>query len=195
MVCKPEKRAWIFLSRLPSDMTDIEKTETPANPEQTTASIPPARQRRSWIFHFLCVLVLLLLCCGLLLTWAVKTESGSRSLFALIDYVSLGSLKANGIRGSIGDDIQIDELLLKTPTLEIKASGVQLSWHPAALWRKQVLVDRLQASSLLVATASSNTPASLPTDLGLPFALQARELALGRLVVADILAGGKQKKS
>ncbi|MBK1890498.1 translocation/assembly module TamB domain-containing protein [Undibacterium sp. 14-3-2] len=175
-------------------MTDIEKTETPANPEQTTASIPPARQRRSWIFHFLCVLVLLLLCCGLLLTWVVKTESGSRSLFALIDYVSLGSLKANGIRGSIGDDIQIDELLLKTPTLEIKASGVQLSWHPAALWHKQVLVDRLQASSLLVATASSNTPASLPTDLGLPFALQARELALGRLVVADILAGGKQKE-
>lgn len=175
-------------------MTDIEKTETPANAEQTTASIPPARQRRSWIFHFLCVLVLLLLCCGLLLTWFVKTESGSRSLFALIDYVSLGSLKASGIQGSIGDDIQIDELLLKTPTLEIKASGVQLSWHPAALWHKQVLVDRLQASSLLVATASSNTPASLPTDLGLPFALQARELALGRLVVADILAGGKQKE-
>jgi hypothetical protein len=54
MVCKPEKRVWIFLSRLPSDMTDIEKTDTPANPEQTTASIPPARQRRSWIFHFLC---------------------------------------------------------------------------------------------------------------------------------------------
>ncbi|MBR7793482.1 translocation/assembly module TamB domain-containing protein [Undibacterium sp. FT147W] len=175
-------------------MTYIEKNAAPANPEQTTASIPPAGRRRSWLFHLVCALGLLLLCCGLLLTWVVKTESGSRSLFALLDYVSLGSLKANGIRGSIGGDIQIDELLLKTPTLEIKASGVQLSWHPAALWHKQVLVDRLQASSLLVATASSNTPASLPTDLGLPFALQARELALGRLVVADILAGGKQKE-
>lgn len=194
MVCRPEKRVWIFLLRSPSDMNDTGHQEPQTPAEQTTADTQPARRRRSWLSRLLVTLVLLLMSAGLLLTWLVKTDSGSRSLFALIDYVSLGSFKASGVHGSIGDDIQIDELSLKTSTLEIRASGVQLRWQPAALWHQQVLVDHLQASSLRVATASSNTPVSLPADLGLPFALQARELALGRLVVADILAGGKQKE-
>ncbi|MBC3860543.1 translocation/assembly module TamB domain-containing protein [Undibacterium jejuense] len=132
---------------------------------------------------------------SILLAWAIKTESGTQTLFSVAHSLSAGSLQATGVKGSVGDELEFEKLSYHSTDLKIEASGVHLIWRPFALWHKQALIDRLHVSALLIATVPSNSPASLPNDLHLPLSLSAKDLAVGELLIADLTPGGKQTDS
>ncbi|MFZ6759141.1 translocation/assembly module TamB domain-containing protein [Undibacterium sp. Ji50W] len=140
-------------------------------------------------------LLLLIVTLTILLTWASKTESGTRTLLAVTEKISGGSLQFEGVKGAVGDDLAIDKFSYKSKTLVIEAIAVSLQWRPAALWRQQVDIPRLQASSLRIASLPGKDPAQLPATLSLPFTLDAHKLALGHLHLANLSADGTQHET
>ncbi|MBC3921043.1 translocation/assembly module TamB domain-containing protein [Undibacterium sp. CY18W] len=167
-------------------------------PEAKT-TVAKTKKNRSVLARLLLVtclfLLLLAVTLTILLTWASKTESGTRSLLAVTEKISGGSLQFEGIKGAVGDDLAIDKFSYKSKTLVIEANAVSLQWRPAALWRQQVDIPRLQASSLRIASLPGKDPAKLPTDLSLPFTLDAHKLALGHLHIATLSEDGKQRET
>lgn len=141
---------------------------------------------------FVIKLVLLIIIVAVLLfAWACKTQIGTRSLLTLVEDLSIGSLHFKGVTGSLGDQLKVDEFIYTSKALHIKASAVELDWYPGSLWQKHVEINRLSISSLLIAGLPSNKPATMPGDLSLPVSLQAKQLALGRLVLGELHADGK----
>ncbi|MFZ6712907.1 translocation/assembly module TamB domain-containing protein [Undibacterium sp. TC9W] len=169
-------------------MSENEKNQ----PEQKT----PAKKKRSHLRRLslfilkLCFLFIVL--SGLALTWIYKTESGTRTALALIENISLGSLKFRGVQGTLDDELKLDEFSLVAQDLHIDGSAISLRWRPGALWRRQLDVTSLQLSALTIASRSSKKTASVPVDIGLPFSLSAPKLALGRLHIATLADDGKQ---
>ncbi|MFZ6689087.1 translocation/assembly module TamB domain-containing protein [Undibacterium sp. SXout11W] len=129
---------------------------------------------------------------SLLLVWAIKTESGTQTLFSVVNYLSAGSLQTQGVKGSFAEELEFEKLSFHSTDLKIEASGVHINWQAFSLLQKQALIDRLHVSSLLVATTSDDSPSVLPTDLHLPFGLSARDIAVGELLIADLMPDGKQ---
>ena len=179
MVVRRKNCVWIFLSRLLSDM---EKNPPPQTAEQQAL----VATRRFSVLKLL-LTVLLVLCTSfiLLLAWAIKTQSGTQVLFSFVHYLTAGSLQTTGIKGSIGDDLELDQLSFHSSTIKLDASGVHLVWQPSALWHEQVLIDRLHVTSLRIATKSDQSPTSLPQQLALPLDLSAKDIALGQLLIAE----------
>lgn len=194
---------WIFLLPSHSDMTQADHNGTaPLPPEHNSGQddvpvpAPVAVKCRSlkWLRWLLAGVVTVLLAVVLLIGWAVKSESGTRVFFAVVDQLTAGSIQTNGVRGTLSHALEIDQFRYRDASTGVQASGVQLAWQPQALWRRELVFERLHISYLQIATLPSNTPVSLPQQLTLPLSLNAADLAVGRLQVADMLADGKQKE-
>ncbi|MFZ6658303.1 translocation/assembly module TamB domain-containing protein [Undibacterium sp. TJN19] len=153
-----------------------------------------SRTARAALFTLKMMLALLLIF-SLLLLWAYKTESGTKTLFAVMENFSAGNLKVSGVKGTLDDDISLEHFSFRNASLLIDASAVRLQWHPAALWRNHLDITQLQASSLTVASLPGKDAAKLPANLSLPMTVNARKLALGRLHIATLAADGKQTET
>ncbi|MFZ6863201.1 translocation/assembly module TamB domain-containing protein [Undibacterium sp. Ji67W] len=158
-----------------------------------TVPVTVVGRRRFYVLKlFVTALLLVFLLSGLLLVWAIKTESGTQTLFSVANYVSAGSLQTQGVKGAFGDELEFEKLYFHSTDLKIEASGVHLNWRPFSLLQKQVLIDRLHISSMRIATKSDNSPSVLPKDLHIPIGLMAKDLAVGELLIADLMPDGKQ---
>ena len=160
------------------------------------SEVPVAGSRHFYLLKWIFTLFFLaLFSFGLLLLWATKTENGTQTLFSVVHYLSAGSLQVNGVKGSLGDELEFEKLSFRSTDLKIEASGVHLRWRPFALFRKQAFIDQLHVSSLLIATKSSGAPSLLPADLHMAFVLEAKDVAVGELLIADLTPDGKQTVS
>ncbi|MFZ6870451.1 translocation/assembly module TamB domain-containing protein [Undibacterium sp. Di27W] len=156
----------------------------------------PAKKKRhplSRLFFLLVKLALLIIVLSsILLIWACKTETGTRSLLSLVEKLSAGSLKFDGVQGTIGDELKLEQFSFISPDLHIDASALSLQWHPSALWHKQVDITALEISALNIASRPGKQAASVPTNLSLPVSVNAPRLALGRLHIATLVEHDKQ---
>ncbi|MFZ6847790.1 translocation/assembly module TamB domain-containing protein [Undibacterium sp. RuRC25W] len=165
------------------------------SPQPVADNETPVQERQGFRLRNLLFSVLLgfvLLLAGVVY-WAGKTESGTKVLFSALHYLTAGSLTANDIHGSVGDDLEVAQLSFHTATIKIEARGIHLIWQPLALWHQQFLIDRFYVTSLLVASKSDNSPATMPQRLALPLDLSVKDMALGELVVADLLEHDQQR--
>ncbi|MBC3911357.1 translocation/assembly module TamB domain-containing protein [Undibacterium umbellatum] len=163
--------------------------------DQVEKKLPAKKKRRplrrlSWFTAKL--FLLLIFVSGLVLTWMYKTESGTKTALSMLEKLSVGSLKFSGVQGTLDDELKLDEFSFISQDLHVKGSAVILQWRPTALWRRHIDITSLQLIALTVATRSSESAASIPVDIGLPFSLNAPRLALGRLHIASLMDGGKQ---
>ena len=157
-------------------------------PESANDNPTPVAVRRGgrfWTLFGGVVVGLVLLLCALFF-WAVKTEAGTKVLFSVAHYLTAGHLTVDDVHGSLGDDLEVSNMTFHSASLKIEARGIHLTWQPSALWQQRAVVDRLYVTSLRVASQSDHTPATLPSRLALPFDLDARDLAVGELIIADI---------
>lgn len=158
-----------------------------------TSARPPVSWRRRLLRLAVKTLALLLIVVVVLLTWACKTETGTRSLLSIVENFSLGSLRFSGVTGRLGDDLALEQLSYTSHALHIKASAVHLVWQPASLWQGQVTIDQLSMAALHIAALPGKEAATLPKNLGLPFDLHAQQLALGRLSVGQLHSDGNKE--
>jgi len=165
--------------------------KNPSSPETEKPPTVGVFSRFRGLKVMLVSLLVLIALLVLLLGWAIKSESGTKVLFSFAQYLSAGSLQIKGVHGSIGDDLELDQFSFHSASLKIEASGIHLIWQPVALRHRQLLIDRLHITSLLIASKSDPTPASLPQQLSLPMGVSARDLALGQLLIADLQGNGQ----
>ncbi|MFZ6735508.1 translocation/assembly module TamB domain-containing protein [Undibacterium sp. Ji42W] len=166
------------------------------NEKKQTEKNQPVKKKRHHLrrlsLFVLKLFFLLIVVSGLVLTWMYKTESGTRTALALIENISLGSLKFHGVQGTLDGELKLDEFSLISQDLHINGSAISLRWRPGALWQRQLDITSLQLSALTIASRSGKKAASVPADIGLPFSLSAPKLALGRLHIATLADDGKQ---
>lgn len=146
------------------------------------------RSLAKFMIAIMCLLLALMLC----VIWAVRTETGTQSVFSLVQAMSAGTLKFSGISGKLADQITIDELSYQSSKNSVRMSGISLQWQPRALLDGQVLIDTLEVSSLRIASVADSTPAQLPADLRLPLAIKIWHAALGRLNLATLQNDGTE---
>ena len=175
-------------------MSSSESTHNETAPTAADAGKPARSLALRCLTWGLIVVAALLLTAVLMLSWLMKTETGSRLLLSSVAEFSLGTLEVHGVQGTLGDRLDIEALKIHTAGLQVEASGLQMQWRPLDLWKRQLNVDSLHISALTIASKSSTEPAKLPASLSLPLAVQAKDLALGRLLIADLLNDGQRKE-
>jgi translocation and assembly module TamB len=141
---------------------------------------------------FLLSLGLLVLACVLTVFWIFQTQVGSRFFLHSVEAVSGGRLSFHDVSGRLADRLRIDELIYRDPLHKISLSGLQLDWQAWALMRGRVEVSAVSISTLRVASVASKTPANLPASLQLPLNLAIKQAAVGRIVISELTADGKE---
>jgi translocation and assembly module TamB len=148
-----------------------------------------AKKKKS---KFLLSLGSLVLACILTVFWIIQTQVGSRFFLHGLEAFSAGRLNFHEINGRLADRLQIDELIYRDPQHKVSLSGLQLEWRPWALIRGRVEISAVSVSTIRIASIASNTPASLPASLQLPVDLAIKQAAVGRIVISELTADGKE---
>jgi translocation and assembly module TamB len=167
---------------------------SPNSPNQLNQT-GKATSERSSRRHALRLIILLLsvtALLALLLTAAVWTEIGTRTLLRGVQSASGGALEISGISGKLAGQLQLDELSYRSKKTKLLASGVQLSWAIRSLFIGKIDIDDLQIVSLKIANLADPAPAQLPLDLRIPLALSLNQAAIGRLSVATLQTDGTE---
>ncbi|MDR2031920.1 MAG: translocation/assembly module TamB domain-containing protein [Azoarcus sp.] len=151
----------------------------------------PLVRRRFWP-RLLAAFVLLAVLLGALAAWLVASEAGLRTLAGAATHASGGALRFEGVRGALRGPLAFARLRLELPDAKVEADDVELAWRPAALWSRQVFVERLRAGRIAVflkdATAPPATEAHAPPQslrLPITFDLTAEVGALEVYAAAD----------
>ncbi|HTD03555.1 translocation/assembly module TamB domain-containing protein, partial [Undibacterium sp.] len=134
----------------------------------------------------------LLVMLALVLAWGIWTQSGTQSLLGAVQTLGNGQWKFSGVAGRFSDELTIEELEYKTTTLDIRASGVKLSWSPHMLARGKLLIHTLDIAALKVSSVSDGKPAQLPEHLELPIDISIQRAAVGRLTIEGIDKSGHE---
>ena len=133
----------------------------------------------------LLLLALPLLAGGLLLGLAAS-EGGSRLLAEQARRWSAGVLEWGDIRGRLLGPLQITDLRIQTPGLELEVQALSLDWSPGALLAGRLDIASLEATGIrarLEETEAEPTEAAAwrPQDLSPPV-----DVRLGRLELVDL---------
>ncbi|MCP4637811.1 MAG: hypothetical protein GY848_15225 [Methyloversatilis sp.] len=103
----------------------------------------------------------------------LATETGLRAVAALAGRVVSG-LQIEVASGSVLSSPRLSRLTYDDGRTRIELGALALDWQPSALLRGRLVIDRLAADALRVATSPSDEPPTTPASLELPLALQAR---------------------
>ena len=148
---------------------------------QATAGRPRGRWLKI-VAVFLCLLLASVLA---VLGWLVATQSGLQKLVELAETGSKHALSIQGARGRLIDDFSIESLQLSLPDLHLQAHDVEFGWSPMALIDSRLVIGRLHARRLQLATRPSDTPAAPapPPTLALPMGVRLDDLRLGEMAL------------
>ncbi|MCK9259699.1 MAG: translocation/assembly module TamB domain-containing protein [Azoarcus sp.] len=127
-----------------------------------------------------------------LLVWGLATESGLKLIAGLARSAAPGLLTLGEVRGRLIGPLEVDDLALRMPDLELELEVLHLDWAPRALLSGRVQVADLTIARLDVRTRANDEPSqplSLPDHLRLPVELQVSRIAVGALTVHHVAAG------
>lgn len=144
-----------------------------ASADASAARPVAARRRRPRLFG-LALTDLALLALPFVAGWGLlATETGLRAVAALAGRVVSG-LQIEVASGSVLSSPRLSRLTYDDGRTRIELGALALDWQPSALLRGRLVIDRLAADALRVATSPSDEPPTTPASLELPLALQAR---------------------
>ena len=86
-----------------------------------------------------------------------------------------------GASGSLLNAVRVRRIVWRGPGAQATATDVTLTWRPAALWSRGVVVQALGAQHVELEIEASDTAVPLPESLALPFELAIEQLAIARL--------------
>ncbi len=139
-------------------------------------------RRTPWLAILLFTLAGLMLCASLAVVWMLATESGTRVLLSLLG--KQVPMQMSGVRGSIADELRVEQLELDAGEQRIRLAGVRLRWQPSQLRDGLLAIDQLSVQSMTIITRQGkDEPPRLPSSLKLPFRLSLRDMQVGRLEV------------
>ena len=127
-----------------------------------------------------------------LLVWGLATEPGLKLIAGLARSAAPGLLTLGEVRGRLIGPLEVDDLALHMPDLELDLEALKLDWAPQALFSGRVQVADLTIGKLDVRTRANDEPSpplSLPDHLRLPVAVQVSRIAVGSLTVHHVAAG------
>ena len=116
--------------------------------------------------------------------WLVATESGLQALIGAAERFSGGTLRIEGIEGTLHGSFSAMRLVLDLPTAKIELSGLVCDWQPSALFVRKLAITRLrvaQADIFLRESPPSSEPLALPESLRLPLDIDFNVLEIERL--------------
>jgi translocation and assembly module TamB len=119
------------------------------------------------------------------LGWLTTSESGLKTALSLAESATAGQLHVEQASGRLLGNFDIGELRWQGANQQIEATQIHLDWTPSALLHGSLDVAELSIASLHIVTAPSKTPTPAPTDLQLPFTVNAKKLAILKLSLGD----------
>ncbi|MBK5931455.1 translocation/assembly module TamB domain-containing protein [Halochromatium salexigens] len=161
-----------------ADTADTADAPDASRPRRARRLLRPLR----WIGSLIgVVLILSLLAVGFVL----GTQTGLRTLMAVSDDLAPGLIQASRVEGRILGRLELDDLALRLPGLEVSIGTLRLDWRPGALFTGTLHVRELRASDMAVVTEPSadETPAEpfeLPS-IKLPIAVRIEQALIERL--------------
>ncbi|MDS4014514.1 MAG: translocation/assembly module TamB domain-containing protein [Candidatus Accumulibacter sp.] len=136
------------------------------------------RRARCWLLAA-CLL-------GLLVgaVWAWTSEAGWRATCRMLTLVAGRQLTVSGASGTLASAPAVAMLHWRSATLDVQLEQLQVVWRPAELLRGRLVIERLAAARLRVATLASGETLP-PRTLRLPLAVVVDEIDLGRIEVGE----------
>lgn len=111
----------------------------------------------------------------------LATDAGVGIAARELSLRSGGHLAIEGATGSLLDAMHVHRIVWRGPAVQVTATDVALTWSPAALWSRSVVVHTLGAQRLEVDVEASDAAVALPASLALPFEFAIEHLAVSRL--------------
>lgn len=131
--------------------------------------------------YLLIFLVVLLIIVIGVLSFTLKTETGSRYLLGMIP-----GLSVDNAQGSLSGGWSAERLIWQNQGIKITVNNPHLDWYASCLFRANVCIDNLTVSTIDIDTLATteeqtdDTPIQLPT-LDLPVTIQINNAQLGQL--------------
>ncbi|PKO57030.1 MAG: hypothetical protein CVU25_09540, partial [Betaproteobacteria bacterium HGW-Betaproteobacteria-19] len=126
------------------------------------------------------------------LGWVLATESGLKAVASLVRSATPDMLMLGEVRGRLIGPLEVDDLALGMPDLELELEALKLDWAPRDLLSRRVVVSQLTLGKLDMRTRASDEPSSplsLPDHLRLPVGLQVSRISVESLTVHQVAAG------
>ncbi len=121
------------------------------------------------LFVFISFIILLLIA-GLLF---IGSEAGTRTVWNFLTKKYPEQIRAESIQGGLADALHFKKLEIYMPDLDIKIDALDFSWQFSKLLQKELLIDQLKISGLLI---DDRRPK--PTEEPAPVELQDIELPI-----------------
>lgn len=155
----------------------------------TTPNQPDARKGRRLLVRLTLALATLLLAAGLLLSWTLRTSSGTAWL---LDH--LPGVQAELTQGALLDDFSARRLSLSLPGMEQLVELHGLSWQGLTLdyspnkgqWLR-LRIGKLHADRISINPPAKSGPSGAPASLSLPLELELAQVQLGEILINDIV--------
>ena len=101
--------------------------------------------------------------------------------------MSEGAVTADGIEGSLLNEVRIRHLKVRTGDFSVEAENLVLRWQPAALLRRELHLNRASASVIRYQSLST-APSEQPASLALPLDISIAALEINRLEIGNLPA-------
>ena len=168
---------------------------------EDTKTTPDRREHSLWRAIFRWSVRILLLVMGLVLAallW-LGSESGlTQALSWAQQFLARNgqALAFDRLQGNLWRGIRFGRVEWRGFDTAVKGTDLQLRWSLRALLRGKGLVHQLEAGTLIVQVPPGDpdkprTDVDMPGDFGLPFPLEIRKLAVGRLEIQPPAVNGK----
>lgn len=168
---------------------------------EDTKTTPDRREHSLWRAIFRWSVRILLLVMGLVLAallW-LGSESGlTQALSWAQQFLARNgqALAFDRLQGNLWRGIRFGRVEWRGFDTAVKGTDLQLRWSLRALLRGKGLVHQLEAGTLVIQVPPGDpdkprTDVDMPGDFGLPFPLEIRKLAVGRLEIQPPAVNGK----
>ncbi|AWI75623.1 DUF490 domain-containing protein [Parazoarcus communis] len=156
---------------------------------EPAADLPQSRRLWRRVFAVSCAAIFGLFA---VLGWVLATESGLKAVASLVRSATPDMLMLGEVRGRLIGPLEVDDLALGMPDLELELEALKLDWAPRDLLSRRVVVSQLTLGKLDMRTRASDEPSpplSLPDHLRLPVGLQVSRISVDSLTVHQVAAG------
>lgn len=151
------------------------------------------KKRRTWrLFALACLLLIGSVLAGFAL--ALWTETGGQVLLKIASNISAGSMKISGLHGRLADRFSIEELVYRDSASTISIQALTVDWQLSSAWQAIIVLNDVSATSVKINSAASTSPSKLPASLSVPLYFNAKNLALGRLLIVTTEANQHERE-
>jgi translocation and assembly module TamB len=152
---------------------------------------PPARGRRRRVGRAIAAAALVV---AILASGGVAflgSEAGLRYVIAELIARTDGRLVVDAPEGSLLSTVRAKRLSWRGDGAVFVATDLALTWSPAALWSRGIVIHGLGAQRIEIDVAGAATDAALPANLALPVEVSVDRIAVGELAWTAGSGGGR----